>query len=48
MKKKIAGDIIILHMCTKNYNHMRHSSWDTNNLKVKNQKIKKAPQLPKK
>ena len=22
-KKKIAGDIIILHMCTKNHNHMR-------------------------
>ena len=21
--KKIAGDIIILHMCTKNYNHIR-------------------------
>ena len=28
MKKKIAGDIIILHMCTKNCNHMRYSSWD--------------------
>ena len=27
--KKIAGDIIILHMCTKNHNHMRYSSWDT-------------------
>ena len=27
--KKIAGDIIILHMCTKNDNHMRYSSWDT-------------------
>ena len=26
--KKIAGDIIILHMCTKNHNHMRYSSWD--------------------
>ena len=25
---KIAGDIIILHMCTKNHNHMRYSSWD--------------------
>ena len=27
--KKFAGDIIILHMGTKNHNHMRHSSWDT-------------------
>ena len=27
--KKIAGDIIILHMCTKNHNHMRYSYWDT-------------------
>ena len=27
--KKIAGDIIILHMCTKNENHMRYSSCDT-------------------
>ena len=27
-EKKIAGDIIILHMCTKNHNHMRYSSWD--------------------
>ena len=26
--KKFAGDIIILHMCTKNHNHMRYSSWD--------------------
>ena len=26
--KKIAGDIIILHVCTKNHNHMRYSSWD--------------------
>ena len=26
--KKITGDIIILHMCTKNRNHMRYSSWD--------------------
>ena len=24
--KKNAGDIIILHMCTKNDNHMRYSS----------------------
>ena len=29
MKKKIAGSIIILHMCTKNQNHMRYSSWYT-------------------
>ena len=27
--KKIAGDIIILHMCTKNQDHMSYSSWDT-------------------
>ena len=27
--KTFAGDIIILHMCTKNHNHMRYSSWDT-------------------
>ena len=27
--KMFAGDIIILHMCTKNHNHMRYSSWDT-------------------
>ena len=26
--KKIAGDIIILHICTKNHNHMRYGSWD--------------------
>ena len=26
---KIAGDIITLHMCTKNLHHMRHSSWET-------------------
>ena len=26
--KKIAGYIIILHMCTKTHNHMRYSSWD--------------------
>ena len=25
-RKKIAGDIIILHMCTKNHNHTRYSS----------------------
>ena len=28
MKKK-AGDIIILHMLTKNHNHMRYRSRDT-------------------
>ena len=27
--KKFAGDIILLHMCTKHHNHMRYSSWDT-------------------
>ena len=27
-KKKTLGDIIILHMCTKNYDHMMYSSWD--------------------
>ena len=26
--KKIAGDMIILHKCTKNHNHMRYGSWD--------------------
>ena len=26
--KKFAGDIIILHMCTINDNHMMHGSWD--------------------
>ena len=26
---KTAGDIIILHMCTKSPNHTRYSSWDT-------------------
>ena len=25
---KSAGDIIILHMCTKNHNHKMYSSWD--------------------
>ena len=27
--KKFAGDIIILHMCTKNHNPMMYGSWDT-------------------
>ena len=27
--KKIAGDIPILHICTKNHNDMRYSAWDT-------------------
>ena len=26
--KKIPGDIILLHMCTTNYDHMMCSSWD--------------------
>ena len=26
--KTIAGDIIILHMCIKNHNHIRYSFWD--------------------
>ena len=26
--KKISGDFIILHMCTKNYDHMMYASWD--------------------
>ena len=26
--KKTPGDIIILHMCTKNYDQMMYSSWD--------------------
>ena len=26
--KKIPGDIIILHKCTKNYDQMMYSSWD--------------------
>ena len=26
--KKFAGNIIILHMCTKNHSHMMYSSWD--------------------
>ena len=27
--KKFAGDIITLHMCTKNHSHMMYCSWDT-------------------
>ena len=27
-KKKIPGDIIILHKCTKNHDHMLYCSWD--------------------
>ena len=27
--KQFAGEIIILHMCSKNHNHMVHGSWDT-------------------
>ena len=26
--KKVSGDVIILHMCTKNQDHMMHASWD--------------------
>ena len=26
--KKTPGDIILLHMCTKNYDYMMYSSWD--------------------
>ena len=26
--EKLPGDIIILHMCTKNYDQMMYSSWD--------------------
>ena len=26
--KKTPGDNIILHKCTKNYDHMMHRSWD--------------------
>ena len=28
-KKKMARDIIILQLCTKNYDQMMYSSWDT-------------------
>ena len=28
-KKKIPGDIVLLHICTKSHNHRRYSSWDT-------------------
>ena len=27
--KETSGDNIILHVCTKNYDHMMHGSWDT-------------------
>ena len=30
--KKIPGDIIILHKCTKNYDHMLYCSWDMANV----------------
>ena len=26
--KKASGDVITLHMCTKNHNHMMYASWD--------------------
>ena len=45
-EKKIAGDII-LHMCTKNHNHMKYSSWDTKNEKMKtSEKFKKPLEIP--
>ena len=25
---EVSGDVIILHMCTKNHNHMMYASWD--------------------
>ena len=28
MKKKMPGDIILLHICTKNYDQMMYGSWD--------------------
>ena len=27
-KRKMPGDIIILHKCTKNHDHMQYCSWD--------------------
>ena len=46
-RKEIAGDIIILHMSTKNHNHMRYSSWDTKNEKMKiSEKLKKILEIP--
>ena len=46
-RKKIAGDIIILHMSTKNHNHMRYSSWDTKIEKMKiSEKLKKPLEIP--
>ena len=40
------GDIIILHMCTKNYGHIKYSSWDMvhNAGLVRNGKRSRAPQ----
>ena len=38
-KKKTPGDIIILHRCTKNQDHMLYHSWNMNN--PKNQNFKK-------
>ena len=26
--KNMSGDIIMLHMCTKNYDHIMYGSWD--------------------
>ena len=40
--KKFAGDTIILHMCTKNHNHMIYSSPND----PKNQNLKKMKKAP--
>ena len=32
--KKTPGDIMILHMCTINYNHVMYGSWDTKHDKM--------------
>ena len=26
--KKVSGDVIILHVCTKNHDHVVYASWD--------------------
>ena len=41
--KKTAEDISSLLMCTENHNHMRYSSWDTKNEKMKISKKFKKP-----
>ena len=48
--KRSAGDIIILHMCTKNLNHMRYGSPDTDetkNLENNNLENKKFEKMKK-